>query len=185
MIHLLADYIFSDSLRYEGHKLLYAPAGSNPTELSGILAASIAAALLSVADEGEARGITLDTPKGRNDFFVRYEKEVLADNGGLLNTEVQALNEAYLEFSGEEVALGPNEIYLQNRRDYRKHPLSSAEQKQRGNWREACKAAQLILRDKSHPRYMELYHRWRAQLNQPNAYKQFPPFVRTVLLQEP
>ena len=87
--------------------------------------------------------------------------------------------------SGEEVALGPNEIYLQNRRDYRKHPLSSAEQKQRGNWREACKAAQLILRDKSHPRYVELYHRWRAQLNQPNAYKQFPPFVRTILLQEP
>ncbi len=81
MIHLLADYIFSDSLRYEGHKLIYAPAGSNPTELSGILAASIAAALLSVADEGEARGITLDTPEGRNDFFVRYEKEVLADNG--------------------------------------------------------------------------------------------------------
>ena len=102
MIHLLADYIFSDSLRYEGHKLIYAPAGSNPIELSGILAASIAAALLSVTDEGEARGITLDTPGGRNDFFVRYEKEVLADNGGLLNTEVQALNEAYLEFAGEE-----------------------------------------------------------------------------------
>lgn len=80
----------------------YSPEGDEPILFGGILAASVLNALLSVTDEGETRGIELDTPEGRNDFFKRYEKEVLADNGGLLETEVQTLNEAYLEFAGEE-----------------------------------------------------------------------------------
>ena len=33
-------------------------------------------------------------------------------------------------------------------------------------------------------RFMELYNRWRAQLSDPEPYKQFPAFVRTVLLSE-
>ena len=86
--------------------------------------------------------------------------------------------------TGEVVAIGPNEIFIQKKRDYDKHPLTPAEQKQRGNWQQACREAQLILRDKSHPRFMELYHRWRAQLDNPKPYKQFPAFVRTVLLHE-
>lgn len=86
--------------------------------------------------------------------------------------------------TGEVVAMGPNELYLQERRDLSKNPLSQAEQAQRAKWREACKAAQLILRDKSHPRYMELYHRWRAQLNAKHSCKQFPNFVRSVLVNE-
>ena len=86
--------------------------------------------------------------------------------------------------TGEVVGEGPNELYLQDLRDYSKHPLTEGEQKQRGHWGEACRAAQVILKDRSHPRFMELYHRWRAQLNEPNAYKQFPPFVRTVLVRE-
>lgn len=80
----------------------YSPEGDEPILFGGILAASVLSALLSVTDEGETRGIELDTPEGRNDFFKRYEKEVLADNGGLLETEVQTLNEAYMEFAGEE-----------------------------------------------------------------------------------
>ena len=40
------------------------------------------------------------------------------------------------------------------------------------------------LSDKSHPRFMELYHRWRAQLSDPDPYKQFLPFIRTVLASE-
>ena len=38
---LLSDYIFSDSLRYEGHKLVYTPDGSEPVVLGGILGAAI------------------------------------------------------------------------------------------------------------------------------------------------
>lgn len=86
--------------------------------------------------------------------------------------------------TGEEVGLGPKELYIKNKRDYDEHPLTPAESNQRGNWKQACRDAQLILRDKSHPRFMELYHRWRAQLNQPNAYKQFQGFVRAVLIHE-
>ncbi len=102
MNHLLDNYIFSPSLRYEGHKLIYTPENEGPIEFGGMLAASVLCALLSVTDEGETRGIVLDTPQGRNDFFKRYEKEVIADNGGLFTTEVQMLSEAYLEFTGEE-----------------------------------------------------------------------------------
>ena len=86
--------------------------------------------------------------------------------------------------TGEVVATGPNEFFLQNKRDYGEHPLTSGETKQRGIWQEACREAQLIYRDKSHPRFMELYHRWRAQLSDPDPYKQFLPFIRTVLSHE-
>ena len=87
-------------------------------------------------------------------------------------------------FTGEEVAVGPNELYLQERRDFKKNPLTPAEQAQRAKWREACKAASAIIRDKSHPRYMELYHRWREQLTADTPCKQFPNFVRAVLVNE-
>jgi len=102
---LFNDYIFDDRLRYEGHKLVYTPEDKAPVIFGGILAASVMATLLSVTDEGETRGIVLDTPQGRNDFFVRYEKEMLADNGGLFETEVQTFNEAYMEFAGDEEML--------------------------------------------------------------------------------
>lgn len=87
-------------------------------------------------------------------------------------------------FTGEEVAVGPNELYLQERRDFNKYPLTPAEQAQRTKWREACRAASTIIRDKSHPRYMELYRRWRAQLTSDTHCKQFPNFVRAVLVNE-
>ena len=86
--------------------------------------------------------------------------------------------------TGEVVALGPNEIYLQERRDYNENPLTQNEQIQRAKWRAACKAAKAIIGNKSHPRYMELYHRWRAQLSDPKPCKQFPNFIRAVLVRE-
>lgn len=86
--------------------------------------------------------------------------------------------------SGEIVATGPSEIYIMDKRDYNKHPLTPAECKQRKNWQQACREAQRIIRDKTHPRYMELYRQWRAQLDEPHSYKQFPAFVRTILLHE-
>ena len=86
--------------------------------------------------------------------------------------------------TGEVVALGPNEMYLQYRRDYEEHPLTENEQAQRAKWREACKAAKAIIGDKTHPCYRELYHRWRAQLSEPEPYKQFGNFIRAVLIKE-
>ena len=54
--------------------------------------------------------------------------------------------------TGEVVGKGPKEIYAQNRRDYKSSPLTPREQLQRARWREACREAGAIIRDKSHPR---------------------------------
>ena len=86
--------------------------------------------------------------------------------------------------TGEVVGHGPKEIYVQNKRDYDHHPLTEGEKNQRNKWREACRAASEILKDPNHPRYMELYYRWRAQLKEDKPCKQFPNFVRSVLVAE-
>ena len=86
--------------------------------------------------------------------------------------------------TGETVGLGPKEIYIQERRDYRRNPLSDNEKQSRADWSVACRDAPAIIRDRSHPRYMELYKRWRAQLHSPQPIKQFPNFVRHVLRKE-
>lgn len=104
-MHLLSDYIIDAHTRYEDHRLVYETEEGEPVELRGILGAAILGALLSVTDEAEVREIVLDSPEGRDAFFRRYEKEVLVDNGGLFHTEVEALNEAYLPFVGQEELL--------------------------------------------------------------------------------
>ena len=86
--------------------------------------------------------------------------------------------------TGEVVGFGPKEIFSQNHRDYKENPLTQGETVQRSRWREACREAPLICRDKNHPRFMEMYERWRAQLSSNEPCKQFPNFVRTVLASE-
>ena len=86
--------------------------------------------------------------------------------------------------TGEVVGYGPKEIYAQERRDYDEHPLTPKETVQRSRWREACREAGAIIRDKNHPRFMEMYERWRAQLTSDAPCKQFPNFVRAVLASE-
>ena len=86
--------------------------------------------------------------------------------------------------TGEVVGHGQKEIYVQERRDYETHPLTEKEQVQRDRWREACRQASAIVQDKSHPRYMELYHRWKDQLDVSGPCKQFPNFVRHILATE-
>ena len=86
--------------------------------------------------------------------------------------------------TGEVVGLGPKEIYSQERRDMEKNPLTPNETVQRSRWREACREAPLIYKDKNHPRFMELYHLWREQLSSDAPCKQFENFVRAVLAKE-
>ena len=86
--------------------------------------------------------------------------------------------------TGEVVGLGPKEIFSQNHRDYMENPLTQGETKQRGKWSQACREAPLICRDKNHPRFMEMYERWRAQLSSNEPCMQFPNFVRAVLASE-
>ena len=104
-MNLLNDYIFSDTLRYKAHRLIYKEAGEESIELTGMLGAAIVAALLVDTPEGDARGIAVDDDEQREQFFLRYEREVRRENGGLFTTEVQALNEAYMEIDGESKRL--------------------------------------------------------------------------------
>ena len=96
-------------------------------------------------------------------------------------TRVKAVKDP---ITGEVVGHGQKEIFVQNRRDYKHHPMTEGEKNQREKWREACRAAAEIVKDTSHPRYMELYYRWRAQLSTDKPCKQFPNFVRSVLVAE-
>ena len=116
---------------------------------------------------------------GFDNFSGALKKEKKAER--LTVTRIKRVKDP---ITGEVVGLGPKEIYVQDKRDYKLHPMTEKEKFQREKWREACKAASEILKDKSHPRYMELYYRWRAQLRDDKPCKQFPNFVRSVLVAE-
>ena len=105
MKRLLDDYRFDDGLCYEAHKLHYLPEDGNEMIFGGILGAAVLWALLADTDEGDARGIAVDGEAQRDELFVRYEREVRRDNGGLFHTEVATLNQAYLELVGTEDVL--------------------------------------------------------------------------------
>ena len=102
MKQLLADHIFSDTLRYENHRLIYGSTDQDRMELGGFLGAAVLGALLYGQDEGRERNIALNTSEGQQDFFARYEDETIHENGGFFETEVQALNEAYMEINADK-----------------------------------------------------------------------------------
>ena len=66
---------------------------------------AIMAALIVDTDEGDARGVAMDTPAQRDALIARYEQEVRRDNGGLLRTEVEAFCEAHLVLASDQQML--------------------------------------------------------------------------------
>lgn len=98
--------------------------------------------------------------------------------------------------SGRVIKCGPQEYFKRNSRDYKRSPRTAAEETQAGIWREVCREASTIVKDKEHPRYAELRARWNAQFNggcdaflnegrtEKVIYGMFPVFVRMVLLKE-
>ena len=103
---------------------------------------------------------------------------------------------AYRDDEGHIVSMGPQEYYRKEKRDYKVHPRSSAEEAQRQLWQDVCREASAIIKDKNHPRYTELRERWNAQFNgggdafinegreEKVVYGMFPVFVRMVILKE-
>lgn len=69
---MLDNFIFSDTLRYESHKMIYTPAEDAPMELTGFLGAALLAALLVDTPEGDARGISFDFIEKKEGFYARY-----------------------------------------------------------------------------------------------------------------
>ena len=96
-MHLLDDYTLSAQLRYESHRLIYAPEKAEPLEFGGFLAAAVLAALIVDTPEGDARGIAVDNEEQRADFFLRYDREVRRDDLGYLSAEVNQLRDNYVQ----------------------------------------------------------------------------------------
>lgn len=103
---------------------------------------------------------------------------------------------SYRDDKGHVIMMGPQEYYRLRKRDYKYSPRTEAEEKQAGIWREVCREASTIIKDKNHPRYAVLRERWNAQFNggcdaflnegrtEKVIYGMFPVFVRMVLLKE-
>ena len=95
---LLSDYIFSPAMRYESHRLyITRPGDEEPLIFGGFLGAAIAAVMLFGTDEGDARDIRLYTGDGKEDFFRRYDREVLRDDWGYLSAEINQLRDNYVQ----------------------------------------------------------------------------------------
>ena len=98
--------------------------------------------------------------------------------------------------SGRVIKVGPQEVFKRRSRDYDRSPRTEAESAQARIWKDVCREASKIIKDKNHPRYAELRERWNAQfkgggdpyLNEGEEkvkiYGMFPVFVRMVILKE-
>lgn len=109
---LLSDHIFSPSMRYESHRFyVNCPSDEDAFVFGGILGAALAAVSLVDTDEGNARGIRLYTDEEKEEFFSRYDREVLHDDWGYLTAEISQLHDAYVQLVVADVplsALFPN-----------------------------------------------------------------------------
>lgn len=102
MKQLLADHIFSPSLRYEGHKLVYTLQEGEPIVLGGILGAALLCVRLLNTDEQNERGFVLNEDLRYDSFYKQYESEVIADDWGYIESELEQLDLAYLELYANE-----------------------------------------------------------------------------------
>ena len=100
MTKLLDNYIFNDRMRYESHRLVYCYAEQEePVQIGGFLGAALLCVWLINSEEGERRDIPLDIESEQKSIFKRYEQEVMANDWGHLNAEIQQLNDAYIELA--------------------------------------------------------------------------------------
>ena len=108
----------------------------------------------------------------------------------------QARFKKWKDDSGRVIKVGPQEIFKRRSRDYKQSPRTEAEEAQARIWKEVCREASKIIKDKDQPRYAELRARWNAQfkgggdpyLNKDEEkvkiYGMFPVFVRMVIMKE-
>ena len=85
--------------------MIYTKAGDEPIVLTGVLGAAVLSALLVDTDEGNARGIAIDTDDERQAWIVQYEREVRRDDWGYLHAEVEQLSDSYVQLASGEVQL--------------------------------------------------------------------------------
>ena len=105
-------------------------------------------------------------------------------------SQVMTRQKKYRHPDGKVFKVGPKDVYLQERRDYKRHPLTEGERRQLERWTAVCREASVITHHPEHPRYAELYARWEEQLTDKTKTVHGKPialfgnYVRAILLQE-
>ena len=99
---MLEDHLINENLRYEGH---YLKVADTDVQIGGALGAALLCALLVDTEEGNRRGIAIDSEAEKQAWIAKYEREVLRDEWGLLGKEVELLSEAYIELATSEMTL--------------------------------------------------------------------------------
>lgn len=103
MKQLLTDYTFSDKLRYKQHTLIYGT--DDPIRIEGAFGAALLCALLVDTEEGNRRGIAIDSDEDKQAWIKQYEREVRREGWGLIEVEVRMLAEAYEQLTLSQDAL--------------------------------------------------------------------------------
>lgn len=114
MPQLLSDHIFSEQMRYESHRLV-CTFEAETIRIEGVFAAALVSALLVDTEEGKQRAIAIDTDDERKAWMMRYEREVRQEDWGLFSTEIQLLNNAYIELATSNILIAqlcPNKRLL-------------------------------------------------------------------------
>ena len=109
---MLEDYRFSEDMAYTSHRLIIR---GKDIEIGGVLGAALVSALLVDTDEGNRRGIAIDSEAEQIAWIKKYEREVRREEWGLLTVETQLLSEAYIAVATEEMSFAdicPNRLLL-------------------------------------------------------------------------
>ena len=78
---MLEDYRFSEDMSYASHRLVIR---GKDIEIGGVLGAALVSALLVDTDEGNRRGIAIDSEAEQIAWIKKYEREVRREEWGLL-----------------------------------------------------------------------------------------------------
>jgi len=97
---MLEDYIIDDRIRYESH---YLKVAQTDVQIGGVTGAALLSALIVDTEEGARRSIAIDSDAERMAWIRQYEREVRRDEWGLIDTEVELLNDAYIELVTSEM----------------------------------------------------------------------------------
>ena len=109
---MLEDYRFSEDMSYTSHRLMVR---GKDIEIGGVLGAALVSALLVDTDEGNRRGIAIDSEAEQIAWIKKYERKVRREEWGLLTVETRLLSEAYISVATEKMSFAdicPNRLLL-------------------------------------------------------------------------
>ena len=117
MTKLLGDYIFNERMRYESHRLVYRYSEEEePVVIGGFLGAALLFVRLINTEEGDLRGIAFYSEEEQDILITRYEQEVINDDWGHLEAEINQLNDTYIQLA--PCAMEVSDLFTNKRQYY-------------------------------------------------------------------